>query len=111
MICLEAYRSRIGGYVSTARRITFQSSYFRLYKNSGVPQEKFHHYNFWHELLCVGHILCLFTIICLSLYTNYQQLLQDGDIESNPGPFKASKVVLGSFNQGDVVRFGESAGI
>ena len=37
--------------------------------------------------------------------------MQDGDVESNPGPFQVQKVIFGSFNQGDTERFGETAGI
>ena len=38
--------------------------------------------------------------------------LEDGDIESNPGPrsFKIAKFVQGSFHQGHV-KFGETVGI
>ena len=48
--------------------------------------------------------------MCLSIYTNYQKLA-DGDVESNPGPtFKVQKLTFGSYNQGDVSKFGETAG-
>ena len=112
MISLEAYRSQIGGYCSTARRITALSQYFRLEKQKGKRenQENCHHQSFWREILRFRNIFYFIVIMCVSVHTNYQQLLQDGDVESNPGPFHAMKVLLGSFNQGDVVRFGETAG-
>ena len=49
-------------------------------------------------------------VICVSVYINYEKLLQDGDVESNPGPFDALKIIFGSFNQGNIDKFGETAG-
>ena len=60
----------------------------------------------------VYHILLLIMMVCLSMYTNHQKLVVDGDVESNPGPnFKTQKIISGTFSQGDVIRFGETAGI
>ena len=49
--------------------------------------------------------------MCLYIYTNYQKLLADGDVESNPRPtFKVQKLTFGIYNQGDVSKFGVTAG-
>ena len=41
---------------------------------------------------------------------NLMRILNDGDVERNPGPtYKIQKVVQGSFHQRDI-RFGETAG-
>ena len=37
-------------------------------------------------------------------------MLQDGDVESNPGSVDIAKLLFGSFNQGDS-RFGQTAGL
>ena len=110
MISIEAYRSRIGSYCSTARRVTAQSQYFRLEKRMRAYKENDQHKHFWGEMLRFRFIFYFIVIVCLSVYTNYQQLLQDGDVESNPGPSQALKIIFGSFNQGDIFRFGETAG-
>ena len=110
MISIEAYRSRIGSYCSTARRITAQSQYFRLEKRKRAFKENCQHQQFWREILRFRCIFYFIVIVCLSVYTNYQQILQDGDVESNPGPSPALKIIFGSFNQGDIFRFGETAG-
>ena len=122
MISLQAYRSRIGCYVSTARRITAQNRYFRVYnkrviqKNSSKKKSRGQGRNFsifaqFFKLSRVFRILCVIIIVGISVYSNYQQLIVDGDVESNPGPFNASKVVRGTFNQGNIQRYGDTAGI
>ena len=106
MISLEAYRSRIGAYLSVARCITMQSKHachnegHKAARNTGCC----------FSLKQWLRVLVLILILSVSFYTNYQQLLQDGDVESNPGPADITKLLFGSFNKGDS-RFGQTSGL
>ena len=110
MISLAEYRFRIGSYCSVARRMTFRSQNL-LFEKYQSAKEEIPKQSFLLEMLRFRAILFFIVFLCVTVYTNYQQLLPDGDIESNSDPFRALKPIFGSFNQGDTALFGNNAGI
>ena len=46
-------------------------------------------------------------LVVISISTS---LKLSGDVESNPGPYEIIRSVQGSFNQGNIALFGETAG-
>ena len=62
--------------------------------------------------LSLKMILVLFCVGLIVQAVIFDKLLQDGDIETNPEPtYNIERVVQGSFYQGNIELFGETAGI
>ena len=118
MISLEAYRAKIGSFVTKARHIQRSSHFFDLNQSNifGDTPNYFYvneQYATKYFLRALG-VVILVSILTLNLNFSVLKLLKlltDGDVESNPGPtFRILKVIQGSFHQGDL-KFGHTAGI
>ena len=119
MISLEAYRAKIGSFVTKARHIQRSSHFFGLNRSNifGDTPNYFYcvneQYATKYFLRALGVVIL---VLILTLNLNFSvlkllKLLTDGDVESNPGPtFKILKVIQGSFHQGHP-KFGHTAGI
>ena len=114
MISLEAYREKIGSFLSRARKIQSNSADLghrynesNIFSNSSFSNHVYFLQVFGFSIIILTCMLNL-NFACLKLL----RLLEDDDIESNPGPrsFKIAKFVHGSFHQGHV-KFVETAGI
>ena len=114
MISLEAHRAKIGSFLSRARKIQSNSADLghrynesNIFSNSSFSNHAYSLQVFGFSIIILTWRLNL-NFACLKLL----RLLEDGDIESNPGPrsFKIAKFVQGSFHQGHV-KFGQTAGI
>ena len=85
------------------RRKAFQKFYsFKPYFKDVTNMSLQHNY----VLIILGLLVCI-----IMNFLKLTLLLQDGDVETNPGPqtFTVLKSIQGSFNQGDA-QFGETAG-
>ena len=107
MITLEAYRARIGCFHSKGQKAKHQ-------RCSSVQSFKSGNY-FSYPGECVQTFIMFVFILTLKFNINMatqklSMLLLDGDIESNPGPVKIQKAVLGTFHQGHS-KFGSTSGI
>ena len=119
MISLEAYRAKIGSFVTKARHIQRSSHFFGLNQSNifGDTPNYFYcvneQYATKYFLRALG-VVILVSILTLNLNFSVLKLLKlltDGDVESNPGPtFRILKVIQGSFHQGHL-KFGHTAGI
>ena len=119
MISLEAYRAKIGSFVTKARHIQRSSHFFGLNQSNifGDTPNDFYcvneQYATKYFLRALGVVIL---VLILTLNLNFSvlkllKLLTDGDVESNPGPtFRILKVIQGSFHQGDL-KFWHTAGI
>ena len=119
MISLEAYRAKIGSFVTKARHIQ-RSSHFFGRNQSNIFGDTPNYFYCVNEQYATKYFLralgVVILMLILTLNLNFSvlkllKLLTDGDVESNPGPtFKILKVIQGSFHQGHP-KFGHTAGI
>ena len=119
MISLEAYRAKVGSFVSRARHIQGRNQFCGQKKSCNLFADSDFFY-FVNEQYMARHFLraygVVILVLILTLNLNFSalkllKLLTDGDVESNPGPtFKILKVTQGSFHQGNP-KFGHTAGI
>ena len=87
MITLEAYTAQTGSYVT--------NNLYRMNRTEFHSLECLYHCYFAYLRLHLLRIFNLSKVISATL-SNYQKLLQDGDVESNPGgTFKILKVIQG----------------
>ena len=112
---LEAYRAKIGSFLSHARKIKSSSAdqcSSRQNENVLFPNSYFISNVYFLQVFafCIIMLICMLNLnfACLKLL----RLREDSDIESNPGPksFHVAKIIEGSFHMGHV-KFGETAGI
>ena len=96
MISIDAYRISIGNFNNT-RQLDLRSIYRHLNISSSVSSRG------------LSRILKPCRFLSVALYIGII-LVTSGDIETNPGPVNFCKVVLASFNQGNVTIFGPQAG-
>ena len=116
MINIEAYRVAIGSFLGRTQALshkklsgfgTNKHFYSRSYENVDESSDTFQ-----SSTMSRLHFLKLFMffLIILTMYANLNvsliklmRILNDGDVESNPGPtYRILKVVQGSFHQGDI---------
>ena len=119
MISLEAYRAKIGSFVTKARHIQRSSHFFGL-NQSNIFGDTPNYFYCVNEQYATKYFLralgVVILVLILTLNLNFSvlkllKLLTDGDVESNPGPtFRILKVIQGSFHQGHL-KFGHTAGI
>ena len=119
MISLEAYRAKVGSFVSRARHIQGRNQFCGQKKSCNLFADSDFFY-FVNEQYMAQHFLraygVVILVLILTLNLNFSalkllKLLTDGDVESNPGPtFEILKVTQGSFHQGNP-KFGHTAGI
>ena len=110
MITIEAYRAKIGCFISTARNNDKQ----KLLKTHRIPRTVGYKdgslFFFLQTFIVFVFIITMQLNISMAFFK--LMLLMDGDIEMNPGPdtYKIQKSVSGSFHQAHT-KFGNSAGI
>ena len=116
MISLAAYRIAIGSFFNKANTIKSKNKNVGIDDDDNVFIDNFIFVPSSGESMTsflglLGTFLVLFVIYCNYNMATYKllKLLIDGDIESNPGP--ADKSVMGTFNQGDINKFGATAGV
>ena len=111
MVSIEACRAQISSYVTKERIISGQNDHQMNSTGYRFSMECVYRSYFRYLML---HFLRIFNLVensCFTVDANYQNLLRDGDIESNPGPsFRTRKVIQGSFHQGHL-KFGHTAGM
>ena len=96
MVSIDAYRASIGNFNYT-RQLALRSIYRHLNLSSSSSSTG------------LSQILKLSRFLGITLYLSIL-LITCGDVETNPGPFTLSKIISGSFNQGNVAVFGPQAG-
>ena len=96
MISIDAYRISIGNFNYT-RQLDLRSIYCHLTLSSSLTSGG------------LSQVLKSSRFLAVTLYLGIL-LITCGDIETNPGPSNFHKVVLASFNQGNVTIFGPQAG-
>ena len=107
MITIEAYRAAVGTFLEKARNV-----------KCNLKKKKFDSYcqGENQEGLFLQKFVCFIVIVILYLNFHYAtfsllKLLIDMDVESNPGPtYDILSSVQGSFNQGNILKFGLGAG-
>ena len=104
MITLQAYRAVIGLFTQKLRclRSAKMTKMCRQDTNSC--------FSLASNILHIQTVLCVVIILNMS-FLKLSLLMNDGDIESNPGPpsYTILKSVTGTINQANVI-FGETAG-
>ena len=121
MISLQAYREKIGSFVTKARHIQRSSHLLGLNRsNKEVFVDTPNYFYCVDEQYVIKYFLralgVVILVLILTLNMNFSvsqlpKLLTDGDVESNPGPtFNILNVIQGSLHQ-DHPKFVHTAGI
>ena len=117
MITVQAYRVCIGSYLHKARSIQKESIFYQKlslnFMDVCSPQVRNSIQNSQYFLRTFGVLILIVVLFCnLNLsFLKMLKLLNDGDVESNPGPamYKILKSVSGSFHHAHM-KFLDSAG-
>ena len=111
MIAIEAYRARVGCFLSRPRAIKNKFQSKTKLNDDADAQSKFCYTEFFQVCIMFLFIVTLRWNINMA-FLKLSLLLISGDIESNPGPptREILKTVSGNFNQGHL-KFGATAGI
>ena len=111
MIDVQLYRARIGVFALASsvksaicldKKKGMQARWMKWKKNKRKEQAGIGQVFIF--MTCLAFV-CVIILIVLKLV-----LKVAGDIETNPGPYEILRSVQGSFNQGSVAMFGETAG-
>ena len=118
MITVEAYRVSIGSFLDRTTRGScenllgcYSSNHFSYENDYGCfdANQSISQFRFLRLFMFFFIILIMYANLNMS-FLKLMRILNDGDVESNPGPtYKILKVVQGSFHQADI-KFGETAG-
>ena len=116
MVTIQAHRNAIGTYYDKARLLPSyehgNSNSLSCHTNWKNPVMKIKGFVKLIGHLSLKMILVLFCVALIVHTVISDKLLQDGDIETNPGPtYNIERVVQGLFDQGNGELFSETAGI
>ena len=116
MVTIQAHRNAIGSYYHKAHLLSSyghgNSNSLSRHTNCKNPVIKIKGFVKLFGHLSLQMIRVLFYVGLIVQAVIFDKLLQDGGIETNPGPtYSTERVVQGSFHQGNREFFGETAGI
>ena len=116
MVTIQAHQNAVGSYYDKSRLLSSyghgNSNSLSRYTNYKNPVIKIKGFVKLFDHLSLKMILVLFCVGFIVRAVISDKLLQDGGIETNPGPtYNIESVVQVSFHQGNRELFDETAGI
>ena len=111
MIEIQLYRQRVGTF--SGRKHHSKKYFLKHAVNRNCKHGDKHLGNYFLRMAVLVSLLLVLTAELDLQYLNViitRILKLSGDVELNPGPYEIIRSIQGSFNQGNVALFGETAG-